>query len=117
MASSLSSVGDVEKIELLNVEGFTQNNASVLKTFTEKEQLQAIIEAIETSDKMSGILNVIEPDYGLNLYYKDGETITYYLWLSKEGAKYYGMIMDTEDTHTGFTLKESSAKILHELIQ
>ena len=109
-----SSLSDVEKIELLKVEGFT--NTAVLKTITEKEQIEAILIAIETSEQISGILNVTAPDYSLKLYYKNSETKTYYLWLSKLGSDYNGMIMDTEDTHTGFTLDGMSAKNLYELI-
>ena len=112
-----ATASDVEKIELLDVEGFTTTNPRILKTFNEPAQIEAILEAIENSEEIDGILDVSEPDYGLKLYYKNGETPIYFLWLEKSGANYYGMIMDADESHTGYTLTGNSAKILHNLIK
>ncbi len=102
-APAVGSVQDVKKIEILQGEGFHENKP-VVKTFSGEEQIDAT-------------LDMTEPPYTLKLYYENDETKTYHLWVEKSGINYYGMIMDVEDTHTGYKLTEESVKILLELIE
>ena len=115
-APAVGSAQDVNQIEILQGEGF-QENKPVVKTFSGEEQIEAIVKAIKASAKMDGALDVTEPPYALKLYYENGETKTYHLWVEKSGINYYGMIMDVEDTHTGYKLTEESVKVLLELIE
>lgn len=115
-APAVGLVQDVNKIELLQEEGF-QVNKPVAKTFSGEEQIEAIVKAIKASTKIDGILDVTEPPFTLKLYYENDETKTYHLWVEKAGINYYGMIMDVEDTHTGYKLSEESVKVLLELAE
>ncbi|MDW7650303.1 MAG: hypothetical protein SCK29_08910 [Bacillota bacterium] len=110
------SAGSVQKIELLQIDGFTQTDSVVLATFTEQDEIQPIVKAIETSTKIDGILDVTAPSFGLKLYDTNDAVKTYYLWVGQD-TRYNGMIMDVEDTHTGYTLTEEAAEMLFTLIQ
>lgn len=59
-APTVGSFQDVNKVELLQEEGFHVNKP-VVKTFSGEEQIEAIVKAIKASTKMDGILDVTEP--------------------------------------------------------
>jgi hypothetical protein len=105
----------IEKIELIKES--SEDQTDIITTYTEESSIQVIVEAIKSSTKLPGILDVAKPQYMLKLYYKNGTTQTYLLWISKSDAGYNGMIMNVEDTHVGYALNKDSAKALFKLIK
>lgn len=63
--------------------------------------------AVSNAKKEPGIVNMAEPQYQFSI----GEE-TYFLWITKES----GTIMNTNDTHTIYTLSGSSVKEVYELL-
>ena len=67
----------VEKIEL--IEESSEGQTDIIATYTEENSIQVIVEAINSSTKQPAILDVVKPQYMLKLYYKNGNTQTYFL--------------------------------------
>lgn len=105
-----------DKVELLKIDGMILENATVIQTYTEAAQINTIMRAIETAKKINGILDVVSPEYCLKLYYPANRTTTYFLWLGQDNNYYHGMIMNNEDTHTGYKLTEEAVRSLLEVM-
>ena len=86
----------------------------VNKTFYEEKEIKIARDAIQSAEKILGILDVAKNNFEISLIDSDGNKETYFLWLTKDHSS--GMIMNIEDTHTGYTLKESDVVKLKELL-
>lgn len=53
-------------------------------------------------------------NFEISLIDSEGNKETYYLWLRKDYSG--GMIMNIEDTHTGYTLQEKDVAELKDLL-
>lgn len=73
-----------------------------------EEEIDIFKGAVSNSKKEPGIVNMAEkPQYQFSI----GEE-TYFLWVTEES----GTIMNTKDTHTIYTLPNSSAKEVYEFV-
>ncbi|QJC50787.1 DUF4362 domain-containing protein [Paenibacillus albicereus] len=94
-------------------------NPAPLALFEEGGQVRAFEEAIRSSERIEGILDVAEPDFDLVLQSEGGARKAYHLWLPLGGAKtegMKGMAMEAANTHTGYTISATAAKQLAELV-
>lgn len=73
----------------------------------ELEVIDVIKKAVSDSKKEPGIVNMTNPQYQFSI----GEE-TYFLWITEKS----GTIMNTKDTHTIYTLSDSSVKEIFELV-
>ncbi|OOE14432.1 hypothetical protein [Fictibacillus arsenicus] len=85
--------------------------------FKKDNELEAFQNAVNNAKKIEGILDVMKSNYEFDLIFSNGEaqTKSYFLWL--DPTRRSGMIMDQEDTHTGYTLKSNDAEKLVEIIK
>ena len=97
----------VEKVEVYEMAGFSENRQGTLRTFRESESVHGFVNAFTKANKEPGIVDVIDPHYQVEF---DGES--YFLWIDED----HGTIMDTNDTHTIYTLSKKSAKKIYELL-
>lgn len=72
------------------------------------EEIDIFKRALSNSQKEPGIINMANPQYQFNV---DEES--FFLWITKES----GTIMNTEDTHTIYSLSNSSVKEVFEFVQ
>ncbi|MGN7454047.1 DUF4362 domain-containing protein [Paenibacillus pasadenensis] len=99
--------------------GFGEVNPAPLALFEESAEIEPFEEAIRSSERIEGILDVAEPDLDLVLQSESGARKAYHLWLPlggprTEGMK--GMAMEVANTHTGYTISAAAAKQLAELV-
>lgn len=73
----------------------------------ELEEIDVIKKAVSDSKKEPGIVNMTNPQYRFSI----GEE-TYFLWITEKS----GTIMNTKDTHTIYTLSDSSVKEIFALV-
>lgn len=73
----------------------------------ELEEIDVIKKAVSDSKKEPGIVNMTNPQYRFSI----GEE-TYFLWINEKS----GTIMNTKDTHTIYTLSDSSVKEIFEFV-
>lgn len=86
----------------------------VNKTFYEEKEIKIARDAIQSAEKILGILDVAKNNFEISLIDSEGNKETYYLWLRKDYSG--GMIMNIEDTHTGYTLQEKDVAELKDLL-
>jgi hypothetical protein len=85
--------------------------------FEKDNELEAFQNAVNNAKKIEGILDVVKSNYEFDLIFSNGkaQTKSYFLWLDPKVQS--GMIMNKEDTHTGYTLKSSDAERLVKIIK
>lgn len=81
--------------------------------FDGKDDIQIFLHAIQHSKKIDGVLDVRKSNYKFKIIYKNKKTKSYSLWL---GDHHNGMIMDNENTQTGYTLAKFDAEKLLKLL-
>lgn len=86
----------------------------VNKTFYEEKEIKIARDAIQSAEKILGILDVAKNNFEISLIDSEGNKETYFLWLRKDHSG--GMIMNIEDTHTGYTLQEKDVAKLKDLL-
>ncbi|ALS76383.1 hypothetical protein AUC31_14775 [Planococcus rifietoensis] len=64
-------------------------------------------EAISRAEKVSGVADVVDPDFKVEFGEKE-----FYLWVSAD----YGSVMDEADTHTLYTMEEKHAEQLYSFL-
>jgi hypothetical protein len=92
----------LEKITIFPME----SNSEVL-VIEDTETIDMIQEAVDNAEKQPGIVDMADPEYKIEI----GEEI-YFLWVDEKS----GTIMNTEDTHTIYSLSENSIKQVNELL-
>lgn len=84
-------------------------NPGIMVEYMDEETIKTFTRAIQTAEKMDGILNTSTPDYDIVIT-MDDKKHAFHLWLGETSE--HGMIMDVKETHTGYTLtKESTAEL------
>lgn len=98
---------DNEKVSVYEMKSFAEIRKNSLITFTDTKVETAFEEAFHSAERVPGIVDMADPDYRVEF----GDE-AYFLWISDE----HGTIMNTNDTHTIYTLSKSSAKMLYQLL-
>lgn len=101
------STSTVKKVDVYEMESFSVIKEESLFSYTDAKDIRTFVTAFHNAKKVSGVVDVAEPDYGVEF---GGDS--YYLWISPE----QGAIMHTTDTHTIYSLVQSDAKMVDELL-
>jgi hypothetical protein len=88
-------------------------NAKPYGDFIEKVQVDAFVKAVQTAEKIQGILDVVQPDYDVVIKQK-GKWWKIHLWLDAQSE--HGMYTYVSDTGTGYKLTAESTRQLYKLI-
>lgn len=99
---------EIKEVKLYEMNDFDQEKENSLKTFNKSTEIKAFEEAFKQMKKQPGIVDMIEPEYKVEIGNK-----TYFMWLSEE----VGTVMDAADTNTVYTLPEKTADSLKELLK
>lgn len=86
----------------------------VNKTFHNNKAVKIARDAIQSAERISGILNVSKNNFEMTLVDSNGNNENYLLWLRKESDS--GMIMYADDTITGYTLQRVDVVKLKKLL-
>ncbi len=87
----------------------------VKRTFKNNKAVRIARDAIQSAERIPGILNVSKNNLEMTLVDSNGNKENYFLWLRKESDS--GMIMNADDTHTGYTLKQLDVVKLRKLLK
>lgn len=103
----------ISKVSISNSIGF-EFNKDFFSVYEDKESIKIFGNAISKAVKQPGMVDIVEPDFGLEVTYTDGSVNSYHLWLDEKlkGA----IIMNVYDTHTIYTISEEIATQLKDLI-
>ncbi|MBH0163201.1 hypothetical protein [Fictibacillus sp. 26RED30] len=86
----------------------------VNKTFKNNKAVRIARDAIQSAERIPGILNVSRNDLEMTLVDSNGNKESYLLWLRKDRDS--GMIMYADDTSTGYTLQRVDVVKLKKLL-
>ncbi|MCH4827949.1 hypothetical protein [Planococcus halocryophilus] len=98
---------NIEKVDVFEMESFSVIKNDALTSYTDSKVVSDFVKAFKKAKKEPGTVDMMDPRYKVEI----GEE-SYYLWISKE----QGTIMNLDDTHTIYTLSQSSAKKIYELL-
>lgn len=103
----------ISKISISDATGFEFNTDFIL-LFEDKESIDIFDNAISTAEKQPGMVDIVEPDFSLEVAFTDGSEDRYFLWLDEtlNGA----IIMNIYDTHTIYTVSDDIATQLKTII-
>ncbi|WP_456274717.1 hypothetical protein [Bacillus sp. AK031] len=87
---------------------YFMDNQLEKRIIKDTETIEMINDAIHNAEKQSGIVDMADPEYKISL-----GNDTYFLWMSENS----GTIMNSEDTHSIYTLSENSINQVNELLK
>ncbi|QHW33435.1 DUF4362 domain-containing protein [Paenibacillus rhizovicinus] len=93
--------------------GFGSVNPAPYGIVTAQEQIDIFTKAVQTAQKIEGVLDVAQPDYDAVIQ-QDGNRREIHLWLNKNSE--HGMYAEVSDTGTGYRLSTESTHDLMKLI-
>ena len=96
---------NTESLEKITI--YPRVNSSETIVIEDTKTMEMIKEAVDNAEKQPGIVNMADPEFSIKM----GEE-TYNLWVDEKS----GTIMNTEDTHTIYSLSENSIKQFNELL-
>lgn len=105
---------EVSTVKLSYFIDFHRIPENFIKTFDDEKDIKGIIDAINNSEELKGDVDIDGADYNLHLYFNDGTTKVFYLWIEES---YSGSIMEIENTHTLYKLSNNSAEKLREILK
>ncbi|WP_167569079.1 DUF4362 domain-containing protein [Brevibacillus migulae] len=111
--SSLEEARRDDQVIVSRSLGFGSTNAAHYGSFTEKWQVGIFVKAIQSANKIQGILDVDQPDYDVVIEH-DGKQWEIHLWLDAQGK--HGMYTYVSNTDTGYQITAESTRELHNLI-
>ncbi|MGB6780339.1 MAG: hypothetical protein WBE33_16415 [Planococcus citreus] len=91
----------VDKIVLHQMKSFGEVMENSRVEVTDEQTIELFAEAISRADKVSGVADVVDPDFKVEFGEKE-----FYLWVSAD----HGSVMDEADTHTLYTMEEKHAE-------
>jgi len=92
---------------------FGHVNSAPYGVFKEKTQIDVFVRAVQSAEKIVGIMDVVQPDYDVVIE-QDGNRWEIHLWLDDQAD--HGMITYVSNTDTGYQLTADSARELYKLI-
>lgn len=101
------SATTIEKVDVYEMESFSAVKEDSLTSYTDPEVVRVFVNAFKEAKKESGVVDMPDPEYKVEFGGK-----SYYLWIREE----QGTIMHTTETHTIYSLSQSSAKRIYELL-
>jgi len=97
----------VDKIVLHQMKSFGEVKENSRVEVTDEQTIELFAEAISHADKVSGVADVVDPDFKVEFGEKE-----FYLWVSAD----HGSVMDEADTHTLYTMEEKHAEQLYSFL-
>ncbi|MEC0180656.1 hypothetical protein P4H61_03985 [Paenibacillus peoriae] len=87
----------------------------ILATFKDKTDTKIFINALNTSEKISGIVNTASPNYELT-FQKDETEESYCLWINPNDSTSNAMYINKKDPYTAYKLSVNSTNSIKKLL-
>lgn len=106
--------GQLTNVNISKSQGFGEMNSDFFAVYTDKTSLDIFQHAIATAVQQEGAVNVVDPEFDLQLVTTKSQKSNYYLWLGQEGQQ--SSLMEATDTHTLYALTEEATASLRTLL-
>lgn len=107
VSSACRAVEEVKTVSVYKMNDFNDRDEESEMLLTKPEDVSVFATAVDKAKRQPGIVNIAAPAFSFEM---DGRT--FYLWIGEE----YGTIMNTEDTHTIYSLPMQNAEDVYEVI-
>lgn len=105
---------EYQRIDIYTAKDFNKEINTPIKSINDKKRLKEISTIMKKSKKLPGTLNVVAPEYILEIYALDKSMQTVYLWIGKNSVK--GMYMYKDNTETGYSISETDTQNLRKIV-
>lgn len=112
---SEETISEISKVSISNSKGFGEISTDFFIVFEDEETLRTFQNAITNAKQREGIVDMIDPEFDLEVIYKDGTKKEYHLWVEEKDGK--SSLMNVENTHTVYSISEEITNQLIILIR
>ena len=105
---------EISKVSLSNSNTIGQINTDFFTVYEDEEVLETFQNIFTSAVKQEGIVQIAEPEFDLEVIYKEGNKQEYHLWLGEKDEQ--STLMQVEDTHTIYTISEEATNQLIDLV-
>ena len=105
---------EISKVSLSNSNTIGQINTDFFTVYEDEEVLETFQNIFTSAVKQEGIVDIAEPEFDLEVIYKEGNKQEYHLWLGEKDEQ--STLMQVEDTHTIYTISEEATNQLIDLV-
>lgn len=105
---------DVEEVKVSFFKDFGSINEDYHMTLQEIEEIKAFVNAINTSKRIKGSVDMPEGDYDIHLIFYDNTLEGFHIWISEESSN--GTIMNIKDTEAAYRLTKKSTNIIKDIL-
>lgn len=117
--SKINLKDEIKEVNIFISNEFKKENSDLIVSSSKTdntEVFKTVKSIISDATKQEGIVNIVEPNYDLEIIYEDDSTKEIYLWLMEDqGGK--GSLMEVEDTHIVYNFSEELNATLIDLIK
>lgn len=106
---------NISKVSVSKSSGFGKVNSDFFAVYEDKETLDIFNNAISNAVKRAGIVDIVEPEFDLEVIYTDGNKQGYHLWVGGKGQK--STLMNVNDTNTVYSISEEITNQLVDLVK
>ncbi|MEK3982804.1 hypothetical protein MHB77_05350 [Paenibacillus sp. FSL K6-3166] len=100
---------DIKRITIADSLAHGSVNANIKEEYIDHETIEIFVRAIRNAVQIPGNLNTATPNYDIVLI-SDNNKYAFHLWINESSEQ--GMLMNVNETSTGYTLtKESTAEL------
>ncbi|OMD86843.1 MULTISPECIES: hypothetical protein [Paenibacillus] len=103
----------IKRITLANALAHGSVNANIKDEYTDHETIDIFVRAIRTAEQIPGNLNTATPNYDIVLI-SDNNKYAFHLWINETSEQ--GMLMNVNETDTGYTLTNESTAELKKIL-
>lgn len=93
----------------------SHSKGSDTSIFDDDKSLKTFESIILSAVKESGLVNMADPEFNMDVVYANKNKRSYYLWIGEKGQK--SVLMKTDDTYTVYTVSEEMTDTLIDLIE
>lgn len=105
---------EISKVSLSNSNTIGQINTDFFTVYEDEEVLETFQNIFTSAVKQEGIVDIAEPEFDLEVIYKEGNKQEYHLWLGEKDEQ--STLMQVEDTHAIYTISEEATNQLIDLV-
>ncbi|MBU3146327.1 hypothetical protein [Clostridium sp. CF012] len=110
----LGGTDKYQKVDIYTAENFNKEINNPIISINDKNTLKEISTIMKKSKKLPGILNVVAPEYILEIHALNKNMQTVYLWIGKDSVK--GMYMYKDNTETGYSISKTYTQKIRKIV-
>ncbi|OBR64141.1 hypothetical protein A7K91_16120 [Paenibacillus oryzae] len=104
---------EIRQVILKKARSYSPADSTLIKTFDDNETIALFNQVLQSAVPMPGILDPVQPDYQFELT-SENSRHSFFLWLDESTEQ--AMLMDTEESHTGYTISKKATAELKKLL-